>query len=91
MIPEFHPITGTVAEEIRSAVGPGSVLSDKDSLETCAKDTSDIARMPELVVQPDTVGKVARLLQPGIKRIFDPNLILNPGKVFDWSGTTGND
>ena len=63
MIPEFHPITGTVAEEIRSAVGPGSVLSDKDSLEICAKDTSDIVRVPEMVVQPDTVGKVVRLLQ----------------------------
>ncbi len=29
------------------------------------------------------IGKEEMMLMKGIKRLFDPNYILNPGKIFD--------
>ncbi len=63
MLPEYKPIIDTVAADIRAAVGPDCVLCDAENLEICATDTSDLVRLPEMVVQPDTASKVARLLQ----------------------------
>jgi D-lactate dehydrogenase (cytochrome) len=63
MLPTYNPINKTVAEEIRSAVGDDCVLCDAEHIEICAKDTSDIVRIPEMVVQPDTTGKIAQLVK----------------------------
>ncbi len=62
MLPEYKPISDTVAAEIRSAVGADGVLFDAETLRICAKDTSELVHVPEMVVQPDTPEKVVRLL-----------------------------
>ncbi len=42
-----------------------------------------MAKMPFIDME---LSQESMRLQMEIKRLFDPNLILNPGKIFDWSG-----
>ena len=63
MTPLYEPISEQTVEEIRRAVGPECLLREKETMETCARDTSDLVRMPEMVVQPETADQIARLLQ----------------------------
>ena len=63
MLPEYNLINQNVAEEIRSTVDSDCVLSNAEDLELYAKDTSELLRIREMVVQPDTTAKIAQLIK----------------------------
>lgn len=52
----------------------GGTISGEHGIGLVQKDYMDIV-LPPVVME----------LQKGIKRLFDPKMIMNPGKIFDWS------
>jgi glycolate oxidase len=52
----------------------GGTISGEHGIGLVQKDYMDIV-MPDVVME----------LQKGIKKLFDPKMIMNPGKIFDWN------
>ncbi|MGY4384959.1 glycolate oxidase [Pedobacter sp. UYP24] len=61
---EFTRITTDILNEIKAAVGEGSVFTDEESLISYGHDeTEDLQFPPEVVVKPTNTGEVAALLK----------------------------
>ncbi|OGD19971.1 MAG: hypothetical protein A2W03_15970 [Candidatus Aminicenantes bacterium RBG_16_63_16] len=62
----FKKIDPAILERLRQIVGPADVLIDPDRIEDYSHDEfslSDIRRLPEAVVKPETCGEVAAVLK----------------------------
>ncbi len=57
----------------------GGTISGEHGIGLVQKDYMDIALQPVMME-----------LQKGIKRLFDPKMIMNPGKIFDWNKDSRN-
>ncbi len=66
-----HKLTDGIREIFKLCVSLGGTLSGEHGIGLVQKNYMDIAFSPAQIE-----------LQKGIKKVFDPNLILNPGKIF---------
>jgi len=69
-LPPYSPITTTLVDAIRGALGDRCVIENPDKMENFARDATALHRLPELVVEPTEAQQVQALLRLANKHRF---------------------